>query len=145
MAYSVLDYLEESVAKYPDKIAFADADSSVSFSELQIQARKIGSALATRLAPRTPVVFCMEKSVNTIIGFMGAVTAGCFLCPARFFAANAPLDRNAGRPESGHPDHGCIRRKDGGPAVSELPGHLVRRFTGESGRCQPAGRGSLPN
>ncbi len=78
MSYNILDYLEQSAEKYPQKIAFSDEVESISFSDLRLKARRVGSALAKMLSPRTPVAFYMDKSVNTIIGFLGAVYAGCF-------------------------------------------------------------------
>ena len=32
--YNVLDYLKESARKYPDKVAFADIDQSITYKEL---------------------------------------------------------------------------------------------------------------
>ena len=33
MKYTILDYLEETAAKYPDKTAFADVNTSVTWSD----------------------------------------------------------------------------------------------------------------
>lgn len=78
MKTSVLEYLEESAQNYPDKIAFADENASCTFKELENTARQIGTALAGYFAPRNPIPVFMEKSVETIGVFMGAVYAGCF-------------------------------------------------------------------
>lgn len=75
---NVLEYLEKSAANCPDKIAAADEISSCSFSELRRDARKIGTALIKYFKPNTPVPIFMDKGVNTLKLFFGAVYAGCF-------------------------------------------------------------------
>lgn len=78
MKTSILEYLEDSSKRFPDKTAFADEHSSCTFRELETAARRTGSALAKYFVPRNPVPVFMEKSVETIVVFMGAVYAGCF-------------------------------------------------------------------
>lgn len=78
MKTSILEYLEDSSKRFPDKTAFADEHSSCTFRELETAARRTGSALAKYFVPRNPVPVFMEKSVETIGVFMGAVYAGCF-------------------------------------------------------------------
>ena len=75
---NVLEYLEKSAVNYPDKIAAADEISFCSFSELQRDARKIGTALTRYFKPNTPVPIFMDKGVNTLKLFFGAIYAGCF-------------------------------------------------------------------
>jgi len=77
MKYLILDHLEETAVRLPDKTAFVDADSSVSFSELVRLSRAVGSALAQHVQPRATIGFYMDKSVQTVAGFFGAVYAGC--------------------------------------------------------------------
>lgn len=76
--YNVLEYLEASAQRYPNKIAFADKDKDITYQDLWIRSQKIGSCLATHFAPRTPVGVFMEKSVDTIVLLFGIVHAGCF-------------------------------------------------------------------
>ena len=78
MKTNILEYLEGSSKRFPDKTAFADEHSSCTFRELEMTARRIGTALAKYFVPRNPVPVFMEKSVETIGVFMGAVYAGCF-------------------------------------------------------------------
>ena len=77
MKYLIPDYLEATAAKYPDKVAFVDPDSSATFAQLVFRARAVGSALSAKAAPRTTIPFYMDKSVAAVCGFMGAVYAGC--------------------------------------------------------------------
>lgn len=75
---NVLEYLEDSVEKFPLKTAFEDEHTSCSYSELEKRAKKIGSALSKFTMPQSPVAFFMDKSVDAAAGFLGAVYAGCF-------------------------------------------------------------------
>ena len=51
MKTSILEYLEESARKYPDKTAFADEHTSCTFKELKQTARRTGTALAKHFTP----------------------------------------------------------------------------------------------
>ena len=51
MKTSILEYLEESARKYPDKTAFADEHTSCTFKELEQTARRTGTALAKHFTP----------------------------------------------------------------------------------------------
>ena len=66
MQTNVLEYLEQTVQRVPDKTAFADDHTSLTFSELSKNARAIGSALAEDGLYGEPVVVFMEKSPAAI-------------------------------------------------------------------------------
>lgn len=78
MIRNILEYLERSENKFPDKTAFADEGASCTYAELKMRARAVGTCLAQKVSPRMPVPVLMEKSVNAIYSFMGAVYGGCF-------------------------------------------------------------------
>ena len=73
----ILDYLEATAARLPDKTAFSDADTSMTFAQFAAAARAVGSALSAKVGPRSVVGFYMDKSVATAAGFFGAMYAGC--------------------------------------------------------------------
>lgn len=75
---SILDYLENSAEKYPDKTAFADEHVSCTYRELTGRAKKSGAGLAQRFLRRSPIAVLADKSVDVIAAFMGIVYAGCF-------------------------------------------------------------------
>ena len=75
---NVLEYLEASARNFPEKTAFADAEESISYTRLHDTARKIGSALAGQLPPRSPVPVLLNKSVRAVQLMLGAAFAGCF-------------------------------------------------------------------
>lgn len=75
---NVLEYLEDSAKKYPNKIAVKDNKSSCSYINLLENSKHIGSSLLEYEEPRKPIVVFMEKSVQALSTFMGIVHAGCF-------------------------------------------------------------------
>ena len=77
MKYLILDYLEATAARLPQKVAFTDECGAIAFGDLVRLSRAVGSALCRHVAPRTTVGFYMDKSIQTVAGFFGAVYAGC--------------------------------------------------------------------
>ncbi len=75
---NVLEYLENSAVKYPDKIAVADMESSCTYRQLLHNAKCIGSFLASVETPGRPIVVFMKKSLEALTAFLGIVYAGCF-------------------------------------------------------------------
>lgn len=75
---NVLEYLEHSAKKYPAKKAFADEKKSCTYEELLESARICASEFVKYVNPRMPIPVLAEKSVDTMIVFMGIVYAGCF-------------------------------------------------------------------
>ena len=73
----ILDYMEATAARLPEKTAFADENASVTFGALVARAKAVASALCAYVPPRSVIGFYMDKGVNTVVGFMGAVYAGC--------------------------------------------------------------------
>lgn len=68
---NVLEYLERSARLYPDKTAFEDLNQKITYAQLRKRAKAIGSALAEKHAPRSPIAVYMEKSVDTIALLFG--------------------------------------------------------------------------
>lgn len=81
MITNVLDYLDASAARFPDKIAFGDENSSLTFARLLDLARRAGTYLAGCIGPRQPVAVFMEKTPACLAAFFAAVNAGCFYVP----------------------------------------------------------------
>lgn len=75
---NILEYLEATAPRVPDKTAFSDGVDYMSFSELLSSARSIGSFLASKGYYREPVVVLMNKHPSAVATFMGAIYAGCF-------------------------------------------------------------------
>jgi len=78
MVKNILSYLEESTQKFGTKIACADENSSYTYDELNDKARRVGSALIEKSAPRNPIPIYMDKSCSALAAFMGVAYADCF-------------------------------------------------------------------
>ncbi len=81
MVTNVLDYLDASAARFPDKIAFGGEKSAITFAQLRDMARRGGSYLAARIGMNEPVAVFMEKTPECLAAFFAAVSAGCFYVP----------------------------------------------------------------
>lgn len=81
MANLVIDYLEEIVQKYPDKIAYIDCKKEITFKNLREQAFEIASELIDEKILKKPVLVFLEKSVSCIVAFMGVAYSGNFYSP----------------------------------------------------------------
>lgn len=82
MYVNVLEYLEQSAAKFPDKTVFADETKSVTYSQLKSQAEQIGTYIAEKFQVRNqPVAVLIDRNVESLILFMGVVASGNFYVP----------------------------------------------------------------
>lgn len=78
---NILDYLERTEEKFGYKNAVEDEKYSLTYHELTMMAKRIGSALSRRIGPGRPVPVMMEKSPATLAAMLGTVYAGCFYVP----------------------------------------------------------------
>ncbi len=78
MQTNILQYLEQTAPRLPDKVAYSDGTDDMSFFELWRISRSIGSSLLRRGYSREPVAILMEKHPHEVASFFGAVYAGCF-------------------------------------------------------------------
>ena len=67
MLTNVLEYLEQTVTRLPDKVAFANEEMGLTFSQVYNQARAIGSHLHREGFYKKPVVVFMKKHPKTIV------------------------------------------------------------------------------
>ncbi len=75
---NILQYLEDTVKKYPQKIAFSNESENKSFKELYDESRSVATFLASHAHYKEPVVVLMDKHPNTMAAFFGIIYAGCF-------------------------------------------------------------------
>ena len=78
MKYTVLDYLEETALRYPDKTAFADTTMKVTWKELVEKSKALSAILQKYFKPGTAVPVMADKTVVTLKYFFAALYAGCF-------------------------------------------------------------------
>ena len=81
MHNNVLEYLEATVQRVPDKIAFANENFEISFKDIYNNARSIGSYLYEKGYYRQPIVVFMEKHPKAIVSFLGILYAGGYYVP----------------------------------------------------------------
>lgn len=90
MYNNILDLLCEQYEKKPNNIAFSDEIREITFEELHVFSRAIGSVLSQKIQMAEPVVLYMEKSVVAVCGLLGIVCAGgCY----SFLDVKMPEDR----------------------------------------------------
>lgn len=78
---SVLDFLEQTAERRRYSTAVTDGQQSLSWYELTVMAKRIGSGITRFVPPGNPVPMMMEKSPLTLAVMLGAVYAGCFYVP----------------------------------------------------------------
>ncbi|MCI8357979.1 MAG: D-alanine--poly(phosphoribitol) ligase [Lachnospiraceae bacterium] len=81
MKANVTYWLDESAERLPDKAAFAEEGKSVTFRELQSQAKAVATQIIGKGLFKKPVVVYMEKGVDVLVSFMGAAYSGNFYSP----------------------------------------------------------------
>jgi len=81
MQTNILEYLEATAPRLPDKVAYSDGTDDLTFSELHHMARAVGSALFRAGYRREPIAILMNKHPREIAAFYGTVYAGCFYVP----------------------------------------------------------------
>lgn len=77
----VSDYLDQTVEKYPDKVAFIDERRCITFSELQKDAHHIATKLIDAKLFKQPILVYLDKSVEVIAAFEGITYSGNFYSP----------------------------------------------------------------
>lgn len=78
MQKNILEYLDRSAQRVPDKVAFCGETETLTFRQLRRQAQSIGSRLAQMDTFRKPVVVFMDKQPKTIAAFLGVLYSGGF-------------------------------------------------------------------
>ena len=78
MLTNILQYLEATAPRLPDKLAFSTGTEGLTFSELHTHARCVGASLLRMGYTAEPVAVLMDKHPHTIATFFGALYAGCF-------------------------------------------------------------------
>lgn len=83
MITNVLQYLHKSAEEYADKVAFADDNQEVTFKEVEDRAMALASHILKQCGEihNMPIAVYMDKSVESIIAFMGILYSGNFYVP----------------------------------------------------------------
>ena len=82
MYINVLEMLEESAKRFPDRIAFKDAEHEVTYAEVIRQAKSIASFILKKGEySNCPMAVCIDRNIESIILFLGIVYSGNFYVP----------------------------------------------------------------
>lgn len=76
--YNVVEYLQNSVYKYKDKIAVIEEDKKITYGELSDYSKKVGSYIAGKDLFNEPIIVFMDKGIDALISFLGSTFSGCF-------------------------------------------------------------------
>lgn len=82
MNITVLDYLDCSYKKFPQKEAIRDLEKSLTYEELIMVAQKIGKAVIARVgADKAPIVVLMDKTADAFCCLWGILESGNIYVP----------------------------------------------------------------
>ncbi len=81
MQTNILEYLEQTAPRLPDKIAYSNGTYDMTFSVLWQTAKQIGTALLQKNYRREGIAILMTKHPCEVAAFYGCVYAGCFYVP----------------------------------------------------------------
>ena len=76
---TVLEYLENTVKKYPEKIAFVDNKRTVTYTEFYNNSKKIGTSVACKTNNiNRPIAIFLDKTVGCLEAMIGVLYSGNF-------------------------------------------------------------------
>ena len=79
MKVSLIELFEETVRKYPQKVAVIDKDREIVFSDLRSKSLQLASALmALGIGQNRPVGVFLDKSIESVYADLGILYAGDF-------------------------------------------------------------------
>lgn len=81
MQTNVLEYLEKTAVRVPEKIAFSNGTDSLTFRQVYEDARAIGTALFQKGHYKEPILIFMKKHPHTVAAFFGTIYGGNFYVP----------------------------------------------------------------
>ena len=83
MVTNILEYLELTTQRLPEKTALADDKLSLTFAQWKQQAESIGTAIAqaTNSIIRRAVLVFVDRRIEGLVGAMGVVESGNFYVP----------------------------------------------------------------
>ncbi len=82
MKRNILEYLEATANRVPDRLAFYNDSEALTFAELMKMSQRIASALAHVTVPRQVVALLLDaRSIQNLPSMFGTVYAGCAYAP----------------------------------------------------------------
>ena len=81
MNNNITIWLDETAAKYPDKVGYADEHRSLTFAEARLGGLSLAAELVRRDLFKQPVAIYMDKSVEVLTAMFGTAYSGNFYTP----------------------------------------------------------------
>lgn len=83
MQTNILEYLDHSARRVPDKLAFGGIreEDGVTFRQVQENSQAIGSYLSAQGLWKEPVVVFMNRHPSAVVAFLGVLQGGCYYVP----------------------------------------------------------------
>ena len=82
MQRNVLEYLEESVKRFPDKVAYTDENVEITFSEFKNRAQSVAMQILDKINNlNSPIAVFVDRNVDSLINFMGVLYSANFYVP----------------------------------------------------------------
>jgi len=80
---NILEFLENSARDHPEKVAFSDNKTQVTYADLLDKAKASGSYIAKILncQTRKPVIVVANRTIDTVAAFLGVVFSSNFYVP----------------------------------------------------------------
>lgn len=76
MIINVIEYLEETVKKYPKNIAVIEGDRTITFEELDKKAKMLASFIAKSNTIRKPIALYLPKTIESVIADIAITYSG---------------------------------------------------------------------
>lgn len=76
MITNILQFLEQSATRFPEKAAVVESAQTLSYAQLLQRSKAAGTALSGYIHPRKPTGVFMEKGIDALTAFLGIVYAG---------------------------------------------------------------------
>jgi len=82
MMLNIYEYLEQSAARAPEKVAFSDETESVTFRELLRRTQVLGAHIAETVGEiNRPIGVLTDRTVSTLVAFFAVVASGNYYVP----------------------------------------------------------------
>ena len=78
MNNNIIQYLEHTASRLPNKTAFIGEDGSVTFSDLRSRSMDVAAVISGRVSPGESVLVLSGKAITTITYLLGILYAGCY-------------------------------------------------------------------
>lgn len=92
MKCSITEYIDNTVLRFPNKIAIKEKERSISFRELKYNAQVIASFLIKLNIVDSPLAVYLPKGINSILSFLSATYSRNFYVPLDVKSPSARIE-----------------------------------------------------